>query len=844
MRCRHLLIACFMLSLFACSLARAVDPPQLWARLTVLDAGGMAGPFDAALTITVMHRSPWYPGFKYTAQKLAQNAPSEWLELKDIPVGGNVVTATVTLAVGGEQLKGPARVKVELARSKDAPPLAAIEVSDPQGTLGLIVPERAVPDAEIPNRLQSLSAVAQRHLDASLECAVSPEERPKHFVAIARAMLFGSYGDPQIAETELRTLLNLGYNTFTDISPEWANKMGVPYIGGADYRPPGIDGNPVTREEVLKHYQGRADGVKNAYGGTDRLRAFAMSDEPNWDFPPTADALNKDPAALKRFRQFLIVKGMTPSLLGCKSWDEVRLATPPAPNAPLSERRRWYYTVRFAWFDQAQRYSEAAAAVRESMGDQVLAYTNWNNPGIMASDCLQWHGNPFTSSHDWFDFSRAKGSTCLWLGPGISESGENSTMRTWSMMLDLLRSAAKEGVGRFGAYVHHNFISDDRGFEIALSIMAIAGRGGSGYDSYIWGPHYAFTEYMWSEKLGHYKYAADANRLIGRSEHLMYGAKIPEAEVAILWPITSQIYDLNKQGYWNYNRDFLVEAQQIYFALSHGNIPVDFVDETIIRRGDLKRYKVLYVVEPNLEARTVQAIGAWMEAGGRLWASAPAGIKDEFNQPTAAMEKLLGIQGRSCYKTMVSYAPKGGLRWAEPLGKITLDPALGDKPLDAIGSRASFKLAGGEVAGRFDDGSPAVVRNRVGKGEALYFAAMPGLAYSRGASERSGQPTVDYPPDIAKLIAALPDTAGVIRPVTANLPYVEALRLDSEKGSAVTLLNWSTRPVESLEVTVKNVKPGAKVRSARGIEITTEVDGGNVKVTLPMPEVVDVLLIE
>ena len=79
------------------------------------------------------------------------------------------------------------------------------------------------------------------------------------------------------------------------------------------------------------------------------------------------------------------------------------------------------------------------------------------------------------------------------------------------MALNLLRSAAGQGVGRFGAYVHHNFIPDERGYEVALSIMAVAGYGGSGYNSYIWGPHYAFTEYMWSEKFGHYEHVADAN---------------------------------------------------------------------------------------------------------------------------------------------------------------------------------------------------------------------------------------------------------------------------------------------------------------------------------------------
>ncbi|MHB0935734.1 MAG: beta-galactosidase trimerization domain-containing protein [Armatimonadota bacterium] len=842
-----LMILCLLLlsTLFAADMPPG---PPLFARVTILEARDTAGPFDATLTIPVIHRNPWYPGYKYSASRLTLNAPSEWMELTDIYPGNNVVTASLSLTAAGRPVKGLVRARVELARAKDAPPLAALEIADPLGTLGMVLPERAVKDAEIPARFQSIAQIARRHLEASQACAVSPEDRPKHFIATARASLFGAYTDPAIAETEVQSLANLGYNTMTNLSAEWANKFNVPYVGGADYRPPGIDGKPVTAEEIFKHYQGTAEGVKKDYGSIDRLRIFAMSDEPNWDFPPTSAALNKDPEALKRFCDYLKANGMTPELLGKTSWDDVRFAVPPAADTPLGDRRAWYYTVRFAGLDQARRYGEATVQLRKAMGDRVLAYTNWNNPGIMASDCLRWHGNPFTSSHDWFDFSRAKGSTCLWLGPGISEDRDASTFRTWSLMLDLLRSAAKEGVGKFGAYLHHNFIPDDRGFEVALSIMAIAGRGGSGYDSYVWGPHYAFTEYMWSEKLGHYQYAADANRLVGRSEALMHGARGPQAEVAILWPITSQIYDLNKLGYWRYNRDFLVETQQIYFALSHNNIPVDFVDETMIQRGSLLKYKVLYVAEPNLQRKTVGSIDAWVRSGGRLFASAPAGMKDEFNQPTPVMESLLGIKFRSISRSAVNYAPKGGLRYLDALGKVTLEKnaELGDASFEAVGSRTSFVLAGGEVAGRFDDGRPAVVRNRPGKGEVLYFATMPGLAYSRGANERPNEPTIDYPKPIGQLITALPESLGIAKPVTTSQPYVEALRLDSDKGIAVTLLNWSTKPLDSLEVTISGDLAGTTVRSARGTQLTAApaADGKTIQVTVPMPEVVDVLLVE
>jgi hypothetical protein len=480
----------------------------------------------------------------------------------------------------------------------------------------------------------------------------------------------------------------------------------------------------------------------------------------------------------------------------------------------------------------------------------VLAYTNWNNPGIMFSDVSQWHKAPFTASHNWFDFSRAHGSTCLWLGPGMSESGSwyRSTMRTWSMALDLLRSAADangQGVGRFGAYVHHEMIPDERGYEVTLSIMSVAGRGGSGYDSYLWGPHYAFTEYMWSEKFGHYKPAADANRLIARSEHLMTGAKPPRAEIALLWPITSQMYDLNKDGYWTYNRDFTVEMQQVWFALNHHNFPVEFVDETMIAQGALNKYKVLYLTGPNVGRKAAENIAGWVGKGGRLWASASAGMRDEYNQPLDVLDRVLGIGNRVVNKTETDYSSKGGLRALQPLTGVKMAANAGfPAAWPAYGSRTAFQLAGGKVIGSFDDGAPAVVRHQHGAGQALYYGAMPGLAYSRGATEQSGQPTIDYPRELAPLITALPTALNIKKPATTSVPFVEGAVLQSPKGIAVTLLNWSGKPAGSVTVTINDVPRLKSVRSARLGTLKYKKQGNSITLQLSMPQVTDVILVE
>ena len=74
-------------------------------------------------------------------------------------------------------------------------------------------------------------------------------------------------------------------------------------------------------------------------------------------------------------------------------------------------------------------------------------------------------------------------------------------------------------------------------------------------------------------------------RLIGKAEDFLVDGVCPPTKVAILWPIASQLYDLNQNGFWSYNCDFLVEMEHIWCALNHRGIPVEFVDDVMVQRG-------------------------------------------------------------------------------------------------------------------------------------------------------------------------------------------------------------------------------------------------------------------
>ncbi len=848
-----------VLALVGAALALAAWPAPapagpLYARLTVLELAEPPEQLDAVLTVVLIHREPFgaeaavkFPGLKI-------GAPSDWMELSaQLADRRDVATAGIRLSTGGQIIARPARVRIELARAPGGPILAATELRDPKAILNCEIPERGVPDTGLADILRGIARIASDHLAAAAPFKVSNADRPRRFMAATQIYLFQSmnrvlYSDPLVARNEIQAVLDLGYNTLTEGGPtlKQADEAGVPFLALADYQPPGR----FDAEAARQHYRGRVQPLVAHDGDTRRLRAMAMSDEPSWSIAHFATALAANTAGVARFHAYLRERALAPSDLGARSWADTLPATnPPPPGAdpPIGQRRRWYHTVRFAMYDLAAEFSIAAEALRREAGDQVLGFVNWNNPGLFYYDLSRWRPDePVQVAHDWFVFSRLRGSTCLWLGPGLSEN--RTTWRNWSLMLNLLRSAAAEGVGRFGAYVHHEFIPDERGYEAALGIMAVAAHGGAGYNSYLFGPRYAWTEYMWSEKLGHYEHIADANRLIGRAERLIAGAVPPPAEAAVLWPVTSQIHEFNRGGCWTANRDYLVESQQIWLALNHHFIPADFVDEVTIQRGLPKRLRVLYLAAPHLEAATVAAIKRWVQGGGLLWTSARAMSRDESDLPSAAAADILGVSARKIERDPeADCAPRGGLRTVPERGVVSMqaDAPMGAGPWTNYGCRAILEPASGaRVCGRFEDGKAAILINAVGRGQSWHLAGLPGLAYSRGASETPGRPTIDYPERVAQLICAAADQAGVSRPATADRTFVETAVLESERGLAVALLNWSAQPLAELAVSVRDHGRAKRISSARLGALKFKREGETLRVRLPMPRVIDVLLVD
>ena len=152
---------------------------------------------------------------------------------------------------------------------------------------------------------------------------------------------------------------------------------------------------------------------------------------------------------------------------------------------------------------------------------------------------------------------------------------------------------------------------------------------------------------------------------------------------------------------------------------------------------------------------------------------------------------------------------------------------------DAIGAWDSFKSTRGlEVLARFTNEAPAVVATPVGKGRAIHFAFLPGLAYARSPAHPDAQG--QYSQAARDLILAPLHEAGIHPRVRPDRPPVEAPLLVSDPGAVVTLLNWTGAHIDPPTVTPDWDRPVQSVESAQKAPLKFATQNGQLTFSLPV----------
>ena len=124
-------------------------------------------------------------------------------------------------------------------------------------------------------------------------------------------------------------------------------------------------------------------------------------------------------------------------------------------------------------------------------------------------------------------------------------------------------------------------------------------------------------------------------RELGQYEDIVQAGQRRSAEAALWFSETADIWD-------DCDGSFGAAKRALYVAILHQQLPLDFLVEQDALDGTLGRYKVLYLADRHVGRAASARIAAWVRDGGRLLATAGAGMFDEYNQPNKVAARVAG----------------------------------------------------------------------------------------------------------------------------------------------------------------------------------------------------------
>jgi hypothetical protein len=479
------------------------------------------------------------------------------------------------------------------------------------------------------------------------------------------------------------------------------------------------------------------------------------------------------------FRHYLRSQKVTPEQVGAKDWNEIKPyplwqtaevnGKPTQTAGPLpkteSESLLYYYTYRFMTHATAQLFPPSAKTL-DKHGIKLYA---------MQGPTPSWSGH----SLDWHEFYDEDANTAL-----VWETS-NRDPRTWqleSYLADIMR-----GIGERHSLPIGCLIKPHRGAPQQRMLSVIA-RGTQTIEWYTYGPDYAKGD-SFSQSPELLVEVARAGRFLAEAEPYLYGAKYAkQPQVAFVSPRSSEIWGkASELGITAFE-----DAKWVYLALRHAHIPVDILSEQQVAEGTLEKYKVCYIVGPNLHSSAHKPLQTWVEHGGVLWTDALGLARDEANQPAKELNAALKLGERK-------YEHWGSV----PAYKATrLEPIVDkNRPADASvllkwdGKEHPVALAAGRemLIAPGAHAPPPMLQHEVGKGRVFQFSFWAGLTYSAAVRRADFDMSTDFDAALANLIASAATSVGVQRPVVASQPLVECLLLKKDGKHAVALINWAYR---------------------------------------------------
>lgn len=571
-----------------------------------------------------------------------------------------------------------------------------------------------------------------------------------------------------------------------------------------------------------------------------RLRAISLGDEIglgqiNFD----------DPKNQVKFVAWLKARGLTAKDLGVD----------PAAAKLMQKgdpRLVWYSNL----FNEDERFAEfrvLTQTAKQLFGADVLTGANYS-PHHLAL-C---YGPIF----QWVDLFKHQGMSMFWGEDYIFSVPEAPQVLSW--MFGQMRCATKYNGQPIHFYVMPHAPGQEPGF-LRRNMVFSVGCGARSIDSFGVAPEDRMTEnYVAWGYPETFRVLHESIFDAAEAEQLQAGGKVRPARVAL---VTGKATDFNESRVLvDKAKDPFTarcqnapaqvnqiicrkEQQMLYLALRHAQHAVDLVTEDdIVELDTLKNYDVVYFAGEWVDHRAAAKLDAWVQAGGVFYATGGVGHRNEFDQPESALLTLLGLKAAPLTKNLAVLRTLLELPLVEPIDTIAID----GKKVAAVGLRQVLTPATAKVLGTWADGSPAVTVHEHGKGKAFAVGTLAGLSYMKTAVRtqpwaRGGRHTLynptEFDPAAARLVHLAVDARQPEKAASCDHPCVEAVVIDSPKGTLLTLVNWTNEARKGLKVSVRLAVKPADVRSVeRQKSVPSQYQDGVLSFTIDLNEADFVLL--
>jgi beta-galactosidase len=325
-------------------------------------------------------------------------------------------------------------------------------------------------------------------------------------------------------------------------------------------------------------------------------------------------------------------------------------------------------------------------------------------------------------------------------------------------------------------------------------------------------------------------HAGNIARVVDKNQSLFLTSTPVKAKVGIVYnPLSQMVGGMQRRDYPAAHTNSLIG----YFrAFADRNVPVDFIHREHIERGELAQYDLVIVPWPIMITREMaDGLKSYVENGGYVFAEARIGWNDERGYaseiiPGLGLHEVFGVREHEVRMredipieiTDTNHPASKGFKAGDKLKGM-----LYAKSVEPLENRTIDILA------RLEDGSPALVSARYGKGEAMLIGSYLGFA---------NHPDPD--PMNELLFMNLLDWAKVERPFTSSHDGntdtpVEVRLQENTSGYVLYVINHSST---SENVTVDIRVTGEGNYTVRDVIDETEVsvtsENGTVRITAPV----------